>query len=119
MKKLVVHSQEHLRFIIQDDISHCKSDNCYTSIFLSSGQEIVLCKSLKKLQAELDPETFIRINQSYIVNKNYIQQIDKKKKYIELAGNTCVPFTITLSSLLNMIIQNAAFILLYACSFIE
>ncbi|TFF36138.1 LytR/AlgR family response regulator transcription factor [Mucilaginibacter psychrotolerans] len=114
MKKVIVNSQDQLRFLEQSEITHCKSDNCYTTIYLDNNEEHIVCKSLTKLFKELDPLVFIRINQSYVINKNYIKLIDKKKKVVELNGNKQIPFTTTLSSLLNLIAQNAA-VLLFLC----
>jgi DNA-binding LytR/AlgR family response regulator len=102
-KKLIVHSQNHLRFIAHDDIIVCKSDNSYTSIYLTNGEELVMCKSLTQLLKELDPLYFIRVSQSYLININFIKAIDKKKKQIELINNQHIPFTTTLKRLLRLL----------------
>ena len=117
MKKIIIHSQDQLRFICQSDITHCKSDNCYTTVYVNDGEELIVCKSLTKMHKELDPEIFIRTNQSHIINKNYIKLIDKKKKIVELNSSKQIPFTTTISTLLMLIGQNVAvlifFILIY------
>ena len=92
-----------MRFISQADIMLCKSDNSYTSIFLSNGDELVICKSLTKLAKEIDPELFIRVSQSYLINKNYISAIDKKKRSIELINKCQIQFTTTIKELLHLI----------------
>jgi len=117
MQKVVIHSQDQLRFINQSEITHCKSDNCYTTIYLNNNEEHVVCKSLTKIYKELDPQLFIRINQSYIINKNYIKLIDKKKRLVELDSNKQIPFTTTISVLLNLIRQSAAAFALVALSY--
>ncbi|ATP57181.1 hypothetical protein CPT03_12210 [Pedobacter ginsengisoli] len=106
MKKLMVSSQESLRLVSCSDILYCKSDNCYTSIFLNNGEELVVCKSLKKISQELNPLLFIRVNQSYLINKDFIKIIDKKNKFIELASSQRIPFTTTISELLSLISAN-------------
>jgi DNA-binding LytR/AlgR family response regulator len=116
MNKIIINSQDQLRFVAQQDITHCKSDNCYTTLFLNNSEEHVVCKSLTKVFKELDQQMFIRVNQSYIVNKNYIKMIDKKKKTVELIGNQQIPFTTTISTLLNLITQYAA-ILIFILTF--
>jgi len=107
-KKVIIHSQDQLRFISQSDITYCKSDNCYTTIYLSNNEEYVVCKSLTKMYKELEPDVFIRINQSYIINKNYIRLIDKRKKTVELVGSKQIPFTTTIRTLLTLIGESAA-----------
>lgn len=103
MKKMIVHTQGKVRFISQLDINYCKSDNCYTSVFLDDGEEIIVCKSLTKIGLELDRELFIRINQSYLVNKECIKLIDKKNKRIELENNVVIPFNTSLTSLFALL----------------
>jgi len=108
MKKIIIHSQDQLRFVCQSEITHCKSDNCYTTVYVNNGEEHIICKSLTKLYKDLDPQVFIRTNQSCIINKNYIKLIDKKKKIVELNNCKQIPFTTTISTLLMLIGQSAA-----------
>lgn len=103
MEKLIIPSQDYLRFVGQNEIILCKSDNCYTSVYLISGEELVICKSLTKLSLQLHPTIFIRINQSYLVNREFIKLINKKKKHIELTNDKQIPFTITIKELLYLI----------------
>jgi two-component system LytT family response regulator len=95
MKKIIIPSQGNLRIVSHSDIIYCKSDNCYTNIFLDNGEQFIVCKSLKKIFSELGSEMFIRVNQSYLINKNYIKFIDKKSRQVELINNQRIPFTIT------------------------
>lgn len=111
MKKIIIHSQDLIRVIDQSEILFCKSDNCYTTIFLSDNEEHVICKSLSKTFKELDTAVFIRVNQSYVININFIKSIDKKKKTIELIGSRVIPFTTTLTDLLSLIASKAAMLI--------
>jgi len=103
MKKIIVNSQNNLRLILQSEIMLCKSDNCYTTYYLVSGEEHIACKSLIKTYNELDSNIFIKISQSFLVNVNYIKLVDKKNKVLELQNNRCIPFTIRISSLVEFI----------------
>jgi hypothetical protein len=55
---------------------------------------------------ELDSDIFIKVNQSYLINKYFIKVIDKRKKTVSLNGEEIIPFTITVSSFLDLIRQN-------------
>ena len=103
MNKIIIHSQDTLRFICQSDITHCKSENCYITVYVNNGEEHIVCKSLTMMHKEFDPKVFIRTNQSYIINKNYIKLIDKKKKIVELNNHKQIPFTTIISTLLMLI----------------
>ena len=100
---MLISSANHLYFVSQENIIFCKSDNCYTSFFLANCKELVICRSLKKVIAELSPELFIKVSQSYVINKTFITIVDKKKKMITLADNHIAPFTITLRELLTSV----------------
>lgn len=103
LNKIIIHTQDRVRFITQGEIVFCKSDNCYTYIYLVSGEEILISKSLSKFTQGLDPERFIRANQSYLINTQYIKSIDKKKRCVELLNLALIPFTTTIKELLEMI----------------
>ncbi|WP_316824171.1 MULTISPECIES: LytTR family DNA-binding domain-containing protein [Pedobacter] len=108
MKKLIVNSHDSLRVIAHSDITFCKSDNCYTSIFLNTGEELVMCRSIKKISEALEGTSFIRVNRSYLINRESIKLVDKKNKHVELNGGECIPYTTSLANLVNMISDGMA-----------
>jgi len=66
-------------------------------------------KSLAKVTREdLNSTDFIRVNQSFLVNKNFIKFIDKKNKLLELKNEYRVPFTTSLKDLLELINYRSA-----------
>ena len=77
LKKLVLRTAEALHIVDIADIMYCKSDNSYTTFYLSSQEEIVISKSLKEYAEWLKDYAFIRPHQSYLVNLNHIKKIDK------------------------------------------
>lgn len=101
MKKVIISSQNRIYFIDQQNIVMCKSDSCYTIIYLTDLKEIMVCKSLSKFIQELDNIKFVRVSQSYAINKDCILSIDKKKKCLELVNEIIIPFTVTIKILLG------------------
>ena len=93
--------QDAILFVKQEDIVYCQSDNCYTRIVLLDKKKILIVKSLTKFHKEL-PDQFVRVNQSFVINKIFVNRIDKKKKTIWLEGDLEIPFTITLRDLLHL-----------------
>ncbi len=66
---------------IKVDIStilYIQTDRPYTTVF-SSNQKLLHDESLKKLEKLLDPQVFIRVHRSAIINKNYITEIKSRK----------------------------------------
>lgn len=69
----------HETFLVKiEDIIYCKSDNSYTTFYLKGNINHVVCKSIKEYEILLDGYDFIRIHQTYLVNKECIQSVSKK-----------------------------------------
>lgn len=103
IQKIIIPQQDVIHFVDPFQILFCQSDSCYVSIYLSDGRRHLVVKSLSKFSKELSPEIFIRVNQSFVVNKTYITSIDKRKRSIKLIQDHDIPFTVTIKELMLMI----------------
>lgn len=99
-KKHLITCGVKIKLVPEDEILCCKSDNCYTTIFLESGDELISCKSLNKLHSEFVSRGFLRISRSCVVNLHFVKAINRKEKTIELNEKLQVPFTIAINELL-------------------
>ena len=70
-------SMEGLFFVNVIDILHCESDSNYTTLFLKTGEKMVVAKTLKDIEGLLDGNNFFRIHHSHLINMNHI------KKYVK------------------------------------
>ncbi len=70
-------SMEGLIFINVIDIIHCESDSNYTTLFLNSGEKMVVTKTLKDIEGLLQGNNFYRIHNSHLINMHHI------KKYVK------------------------------------
>lgn len=104
-EKIMLSQQDSIFFVKQQEIVYCQSDNCYTKVFLQNQKRILIVKSLTRFHKEL-PDQFVRVNQSYIINKAFVTRIDKKRKTIWLEGELEIPFTLSLKELLGLIVNN-------------
>jgi len=80
------------------------ADKNYTLLQLTNGQKLVFTFSLQKMEQYLseklneDAKIFARIGKSYIINLNYIHQIDIVKQKLHLFdGITQKSFTLDVS----------------------
>lgn len=64
-------SGDQILFFKPDQIIYCKAESNYTSI-ITTQQNILVSKTLKYMEQILPDEIFIRIHQSFIVNKKHI-----------------------------------------------
>jgi len=104
MTKIMLCSQDYIRFVLPEAIIFCKSDNYYTDIHLCGGERVMISKSLAKFSKDLSTETFIRVSQSYLVNKHFIRMINKKKREIQLSDHSqVIPFTTSIRELIMML----------------
>lgn len=71
---LCVKSYGDHRYIDSDEICYFQADNNSTDIHLKSGEMITAFKTLKHFESVLS-NPFIRIHNSYIVNRKYISRI--------------------------------------------
>jgi len=91
--KLCLKSYKDYRFIDLDEILFLKADNTATDFFMLDGTTVSAFKTLKFFESKL-PDNFIRIHNSYIINKNYISRIHFGKSKCTLKHNTCnIPFS--------------------------
>lgn len=77
-KRLVLKTQESVHVIELDQIIRCESDRNYTSFFLLDNKRILVSKTLKEYEMLLSGHNFLRVQQSHLVNLNYIDRYDKK-----------------------------------------
>ncbi len=83
---------EKIEFIKTNTIVYCKSDGKYTEFNLTNGKMIVSSKNLGEYEQLLDDNVFFRIHNSYIVNLNFVQNINKAAgNYVELGNNVSLP----------------------------
>ena len=71
---LCIKSYGDYRYIAAKDICYFQADNNSTDIYLNNGEMITAFKTLKHFEGVLS-FPFIRIHNSYIVNRNYISRI--------------------------------------------
>jgi DNA-binding LytR/AlgR family response regulator len=101
-QKLIISNSDYIHVVQFNEIVFCQSDGCYTHINLHNGQKHTLAKSLSKICVQLSSSQFIRISQTYLINKAFVNKIDRKKKNLYL-DSVIVPFTISLKNLMELI----------------
>ena len=64
----------NLRLIPVDQVAYMRSDEKYTLVAWHGGEALIR-KTIRELADELDPEVFVQIHRSSIVNLHHVQQI--------------------------------------------
>lgn len=101
---ICIKSYGDYRYINSADICYFQADNNSTDIYLNSGDMITAFKTLKHFESILT-HPFIRIHNSYIINKNYISRIHNGSSvcYIKNSSKK-IPFSKTYKSNVDLII---------------
>ncbi len=77
-RRLVLKTQESVHVVDLDDIIRCEADRNYTSFFLTNNKKILVSKTLKEYETLLRGHHFLRVQQSHLININYVERYDKK-----------------------------------------
>lgn len=91
-KKIAIPYNGKISFIKNEDISYCKAEGNYTTIYLITGQKHLYSKKIKDVHKLLDNTDIIRVHQSYLVNMNYVEEYVKNEGYyLVLTNNITIP----------------------------
>jgi two-component system LytT family response regulator len=83
-QRLAVPTAEGLQFIKLHDIIYLEANVNYTYFYLSDHRKYIVSRTLKDFEEMLPTDIFIRIHNSYIINKDYAE------KYIRGEGGQVV-----------------------------
>ncbi len=90
--KIVLKDSKSIYFVKIKDIVYCEAETSYTIFYLTTGEEIVISKKIKEFDELLEPHGFIRVHQSFLVNKLKIKRFDKSEGgAVILDNNKSVP----------------------------
>ncbi|MGL5111072.1 MAG: LytR/AlgR family response regulator transcription factor [Flavobacterium sp.] len=90
---LCIKSYGDYRYINADEITYFEADNNSTDIYLMSGEKITAFKTLKHFESVLT-FPFVRIHNSYMVNRNYIARIQLGNSLCFIRNSTTkIPFS--------------------------
>jgi DNA-binding LytR/AlgR family response regulator len=103
---LCIKSYGDYRYIDAKDICYFQADNNSTDIHLNNGEMITAFKTLKHFEGIL-PHPFIRIHNSYIVNRNYITRIHTGNAVCYIKNTTTkLPFSKSYKGNVDLIISD-------------
>lgn len=74
LKRVTANSQERLSFLETDKIAWIKAEGNYVRLH-AGPHSFQLRETISHLETQLDPDQFIRVNRSTIVNINYIKEL--------------------------------------------
>ena len=77
-RTIVINEANKISYIPVKEITKLKGEGNYTKFYLNDGRELTVSKTLKIYQELLPEALFYRVNQSYIININFVKEYHKE-----------------------------------------
>lgn len=77
-RRLVLKTHESVHVVDLDKIVRCEADRNYTSFYMAEGKKILVSKTLKEYEILLTGYNFLRVQQSHLINLDFVERYDKK-----------------------------------------
>ena len=80
------------KYPAKEEIIYLKSNSNYTIYYLQNGETFISSKTLKQTETNLQLMSFLRVNKSYLLNPDFINNISKEgnKITVKLKNGTQV-----------------------------
>ncbi len=92
LKRIVLHTSDHLHLISVSDIIRAEADSNYTRFWISEGNKIMVSRTIKEFDELLSGSGLIRVHQSHLINIKYIDKFVKRDGgYLQLKDGTIIP----------------------------
>ena len=73
--RLLVKEQGRMYFVDLSEVQYVEADGNYLTLHTATGKHIIY-DSLTRLEARLDPVQFVRIHRSYIINLDFVREVE-------------------------------------------
>jgi two-component system, LytTR family, response regulator len=91
-KKIVLKTLENIYLVEMQEITHCKSDGCYTVVHMRNGDRFIISRILREFDLMLSDFGFYRVHKSYLINLMQIKRFEKQEGgYIVLNNDQKIP----------------------------
>jgi two-component system, LytTR family, response regulator len=76
--KMAIATATETHYLEIAEIIYATSTNSYTTFFTTNGKKLMSSKSIKEYEMLLNKYGFLRVHQSYLINKNHVQSVTQK-----------------------------------------
>ena len=90
-KRIVLKNHDLIHVVDLKDIYYAQADNNYTHFFCEGRKKILVSKSLKTFEEQLNKEDFFRCHHSYLINLNKIKALHKSADAVILEDDSTIP----------------------------
>jgi two-component system LytT family response regulator len=106
-KKLVLKTTESVFVVSLEEIIRCESHRNYTTFYLTGAKKIMVSKTLKDFETILSSHHFLRIQQSHLINMDFVDRYDKTDGgAVVMIGGSRVPLSSSKRDIFFKILEN-------------
>ncbi|MFH0893577.1 MAG: LytTR family DNA-binding domain-containing protein [Bacteroidota bacterium] len=105
--KITIRTSDSLQYINIEEIIRLQSERNYTSFYLKNGKSILVSKTLGDFESLLDGYGFLRVQQSHIINVQYVVRYVKSEGgYIVMCDESKIPISIKIKDAVLSILES-------------
>jgi two-component system LytT family response regulator len=91
-EKIILKTFDHIHIVNQDEIIRVEADRNYSTFYIVDGRKIVVSKSIKDFEDQLNEKGFYRIHKSHIINIGMVKYFDKAEGgYVVMNDGVSIP----------------------------
>ncbi|MEZ5000665.1 MAG: LytTR family DNA-binding domain-containing protein [Bacteroidales bacterium] len=92
LKRIILHTADHLHVVEIKDIIRAEADSNYTIFWLSGERKIMVSRTIKEFDELLSGSGLLRVHQSHLVNLYFVDRFVKRDGgYLLLKDSTPIP----------------------------
>lgn len=93
--RVALHTSEKIHLVELKDIIRCASDGNYTEFHFSSGDKLLVTKTLKEFDNLFEGAGFLRVHQSHLINTSHVEAYIKTEGgYIVMKDQSRIPVSV-------------------------
>jgi two-component system, LytTR family, response regulator len=94
-KRIALSSADRIHIIEVKDIVRCESQSNYTLFYLNDKRQILVTRTMKEFEEMLEPDNFIRIHHSHLINFAFLREYIKADGgYALMADQSRIPVAV-------------------------
>ena len=91
-EKIILKTFDHIHIVNQDEIIRVEADRNYSTFYIVDGRKIVVSRSIKDFEDQLNEKGFYRIHKSHIINIGMVKYFDKAEGgYVVMNDGVSIP----------------------------
>ena len=90
-KKITLSTADKIHVVAIDDIVSCESDNYYTIFKFLDGGSLMVTKTLKEIEKQLEEYDFVRTHKSHLVNVKYLKNFLRDEMLLVMVDGSKIP----------------------------